>query len=119
MIATAQQKNLKLCLQLMFKLAYKNLKKTHYQVIVEDPTYISAEHFVKKEEGTWNPRVGKKLSPTITLDSIGNEKIEVDEESSVNSTANSSIAMKMMKSMGWTEGSGLGAKKQGIVEAIK
>lgn len=101
----------------LFQNAFQCLEKTQHQVVIEDPTCFSVHHFVKKEEETWGFR--EKMSTTITLDSIGNKKLKSNEEVSICSTANSNVAMKMMKSMGWTEGSGLGAKKQGIVQAIK
>lgn len=34
-------------------------------------------------------------------------------------TGQSSVALKMMKMMGWTAGSGLGAQKQGITQPIQ
>lgn len=40
-------------------------------------------------------------------------------ENTIAQPVQSTAAMKMMKMMGWTEGTGLGLQKQGIVEPIK
>ena len=55
-----------------------------------------------------------------TLESPTDDAFEIlSKEDSAAQPVKSTAAMKMMKIMGWTEGTGLGLQNQGIVEPIK
>jgi len=57
-----------------------------------------------------------------TLDEIQKEKERIaagEEKPSEHAIDESNIGNKMLKAMGWTEGSGLGRNNQGIVEPVK
>ena len=116
----------------LYKRAFPILEKTHYQIVVTDTTCISVEHFMSQEEDARLTRAENTLSTTITkgvmegkasntLASSSDNGFEILSKG-VNVVAQpvkSTAAMKMMKMMGWTEGTGLGLQKQGIVEPIK
>lgn len=105
----------------MFEAAYFKLAKEHYQIIITDPTYVSVRHFLTKNEEVWRSGTTGKTSSEITMSHVkGNEgtnsnswKVEKTD------STNGSVAMKMMKAMGWSEGTGLGSKEQGIIEPVK
>jgi hypothetical protein len=56
-----------------------------------------------------------------TSESFSDNTFEIlsKRENAVSQPVKSAVSMKMMKMMGWTEGTGLGLQKQGIVEPIR
>ncbi|KAK4007920.1 hypothetical protein OUZ56_013082 [Daphnia magna] len=108
----------------VYELAFPILEKTHYQMIITDTICISIDHFIALEEDIRQARTENSVRTTITKDVMEgnylstNSAFEVlsKEESIAVQPVNCAAAMKMMKKMGWSEGTGLGAKKQGIVE---
>lgn len=63
--------------------------------------------------------MGRKSDGSSDSPSDSAHEILSKAENTVEQPVKSTAAMKMMKMMGWTEGTGLGVKQQGIVEPIK
>ncbi|XP_032791692.2 uncharacterized protein LOC116928708 [Daphnia magna] len=111
----------------VYELAFPILEKTHYQMIITDTICISIDHFIALEEDIGQARTENSVRTTITKDFMEGKHLSTNsafevlskEESIAAQPVNCASAMKMMKKMGWSEGTRLGAKKQGIVEPIK
>ncbi|EFX86603.1 hypothetical protein DAPPUDRAFT_222018 [Daphnia pulex] len=131
-IASSLHENQKLSAKNVSKLAFTNLEKTHYQIVVTDTKCVSVGHFMSQEEDARLTRAENMLSSKITKEVMrGKAKSTQDcsidhafeilskRENIITQPVQSTSAMRMMKMMGWTEGTGLGLQKQGIVEPIK
>ncbi|KAI9554268.1 hypothetical protein GHT06_019540 [Daphnia sinensis] len=132
-IVSSLHENEKMSQKGVFELAFPILEKTHYQMIItdKDTICISIDHFIGQEGDIRQAQAENSVRTTITKDVMEgkqNKSYDLSEngafevlskEESVAAQPVNSAAMKMMKKMGWTEGTGLGAKKQGIVEPIK
>jgi G-patch domain len=131
-IASSLHENQKLSQKNVYKLAFAILEKTHYQIVVTDETCVSVGHFMSQEEDARLTRAENTLSTKITKEVMGGKtnttqnsspdnafEILSKGENAIAQPVQSTAAMKMMKMMGWTEGTGLGLQKQGIVEPIK
>lgn len=95
--------------------------------------FVSVAHFLTYVEDIRQTQSGRKLSTTITKEAMGRKQNSSSSNSSSSAAqiilskgesamappVKSTVAEKMMKMMGWTEGTGLGMQKQGIVEPIK
>lgn len=94
--------------------------------------FASVSQFLTYVEDVRQTQAGRKLSTTITKEAMGRKQNSSSNSSSsiaqeillkggnaVAPPVKSTVAEKMMKMMGWTEGTGLGLQKQGIIEPIK
>lgn len=126
-IVSSYHENEKMSQRGVYELAFPILEKTHYQMIITDTICISIDHFIALEEDIRQARTENSVRTTITKDVMEGKHLSTNsafevlskEESIAAQPVNCAAAMKMMKKMGWSEGTGLGAKKQGIVEPIK
>lgn len=118
-ISRSTEKSRKLSTTLASQKAFELLKKDYYQILINDPSIHSVAEFLNTIEETWHPDGDKAKSEKVTIEKFQEDRrpTSTAHESSANQVNTS--AMKMMKAMGWKEGSGLGAQKQGIVEPIK
>lgn len=91
------------------------LKQHHYQIIIEKnkgtipDILINLEAALKKEEA--NSKVNK-----MSVNEANEENSDGNSQSA--NTVQPTIALKIMKLMGW-KGNGLGAKEQGIQEPVE
>jgi hypothetical protein len=131
-IASSLHENQKLSAKNVSKLAFTNLEKTHYQIVVTDTKCVSVGHFMSQEEDNRLTRAENMLSTKITKEVMRGKanstqdcstdhafEILSKRENTITQPVQSTSAMRMMKLMGWTEGTGLGLQQQGIVEPIK
>jgi hypothetical protein len=126
-IASSLHENQKLSAKNVSKLAFTNLEKTHYQIVVTDTKCVSVGHFMSQEEDNRLTRAENMLSTKITKEVMRGKANSTDHafeilskrENTITQPVQSTSAMRMMKLMGWTEGTGLGLQQQGIVEPIK
>ena len=114
------------------------LKKINYKTVVNDNKYVSIEYFFsqaeeyREEEEKRSEEKKKKIEEKLKKfeEKRGNifssmkiiKKFEEeggDIFTSDPQPVKAMVAMKMMKMMGWTEGTGLGLQNQGIVEPVK
>ncbi|XP_057372955.1 uncharacterized protein LOC130693773 [Daphnia carinata] len=131
-IVSSLHENKKMSERGVCELAFPILERKHYQLVIIDQICISIDHFIKLEEDIRQARAENSVRTTITKDVMQRKHnwtsdlstnsafvVLSKEESIVPQPLNSAVAMKMMKKMGWAEGTGLGARKQGILEPIK
>lgn len=108
----------KASLRSAFEIAFQQLKARHYQLIIKDPEAMSVFNVLNEVQDEL-----EMMERGLKKDTISKNVIDQSDMKSPPSPAaeaeQSSVAMKMMKMMGWTAGSGLGAKNQGIVEPIQ
>ena len=104
------------CIKSASKKAIALLKKHHYQIIIDKQGTTSIPQFlIGLEDALENELKGTKAKKICASDA-NNEK--TDGNSKAVETVQPTVALKMMKLMGW-KGLGLGAKEQGIQEPIE
>jgi len=105
-----------LCIKNTCKKATALLKQHHYQIIIDKQGTTSIQEFlINLEDALENEKAGTKVKKICANDA---NKEETDGNSKSVKTVQPTVALKMMKLMGW-KGSGLGAMEQGIQEPIE
>lgn len=96
--------------------AFEELKRTNFQLIITHPSVTSIPNFFIDEDDQAMAREDNKEIPTVSRDFMKNQS--ANTRTAVEDEVKSSLALKMMKKMGWT-GAGLGSQEQGITKPIQ
>ena len=125
-IAAAQTNNRALAKKQASEKAFHTLKQTHYQIVIDDESVNSIEQFLDNWGDAEQAKNGQIVKAVVTKDMLERKQplpSDVVHRALLDGASAkpviSSFATKMMKEMGWSEGTGLGPTQQGIIEPIR
>lgn len=101
MVAAVLNSDIRTSIELASRKALSVLEQKYCQIVIRQQEISTAHEFLLHLEGAI----------------FGTKKTKLAESTSQTELPN--VALKMMEKMGWSAGSGLGAREQGIKEPIK